>query len=220
MGGNNPSCTYCRGSHPSKDCTTVTSPAARQDILRKTGRCFVCPRKDHISPNCKSTTRCYSCKGRHHVSICKGKKPPPPPPRDPTEEHEQSGSNKPKEKPSLGTHPDATVCHTTSSNCVLLRTARANIYNPDNPNGPKVKARLILDGGSQCSYVSSALTGTLGLQSKGQSSVNIKTFGSSETNAQVIDVVNLGTETAYGANIEIYCAINLSAIKEPIRVKC
>ncbi|CAB4021831.1 E3 ubiquitin- ligase DZIP3 [Paramuricea clavata] len=216
MAGNNPSCTYCRGSHPSKDCTTVTSPAARQDILRKTGRCFVCLRKDHISPSCKSTTRCYSCKGRHHVSICKGKKPPPPPPRDPPEEHGQSGSNKSKEGPSLGTHPDATVCHTTSSNCVLLQTARANIYNPDNPDGPKVKARLILDGGSQCSYVSSALTGTLGLQSKSQRSVNIKTFGSSETNAQVIDVVNLGIETAYGANIEML-AFTVPLICQPLK---
>ncbi|CAB4041796.1 Hypothetical predicted protein, partial [Paramuricea clavata] len=216
MAGNNPSCTYCRGSHPSKDCTTVTSPAARQDILRKTGRCFVCLRKDHISPSCKSTTRCYSCKGRHHVSICKGKEPPPPPPRDPPEEHGQSGSNKPKESPSLGTHPDATVCHTTSSNCVLLQTARANIYNPDNPDGPKVKARLILDGGSQCSYVSSALTGTLGLQSKCQRSVNIKTFGSSETNAQVIDVVNLGIETAYGANIEML-AFTVPVICQPLK---
>ncbi|CAB3995910.1 Hypothetical predicted protein [Paramuricea clavata] len=197
----------------SRDCTTVTSPAARQDILRKTGRCFVCLRKDHISPSCKSTTRCYSCKGRHHVSICKGKKPPH---RDPPEEHGQSGSNKSKESPSLGTHPDATVCHTTSSNCVLLQTARANIYNPDNPNGPKVKARLILDGGSQCSYVSRALTGTLGLQSKGQRSVNIKTFGSSETNAQVIDVVNLGIETAYGANIEML-AFNVPLICQPLK---
>ncbi|CAB4006889.1 E3 ubiquitin- ligase DZIP3, partial [Paramuricea clavata] len=213
MAGTNPSCTYCRGSHPSKDCTTVTSPATRQDILRKTGRCFVCLRKDHISPNCKSTIRCYSCKGRHHVSICKGKKPPPPPPRDPPEGHGQRGSNKSKESPSLGTHPDATVCHTTSSNCVLLQTARANIYNPDNPNGPKVNARLILDGGSQCSYVSSALTGTLGLQSKGQRSVNIKTFGSSETNAQV---VNLGIETSYGANIEML-AFTVPSICQPLK---
>ncbi|CAB4024126.1 Hypothetical predicted protein [Paramuricea clavata] len=147
--------------------------------------------RERIKKGSKSTTRCYSCKGRHYVSICKGKKPPPPSPRDLLEEHGQSGSNKSKESPSLGTHPDATVCHTTSSNCVLLQTARANIYNPDNPNAPKVKARLILDGGSQCSYVSSALTGTLGLQSKSQRSVNIKTFGFSETNAQVIDVQDL-----------------------------
>ncbi|CAB4029862.1 Hypothetical predicted protein, partial [Paramuricea clavata] len=150
--------------------------------------------------------------------ICKGKKPSPPPPRDPPEEHGQSGSNKSKESTSLGTHPDATVCHTTSSNCVLLQTARANIhvYNPDNPDSPKVKARLILDGGSQCSYVSSALTGTLGLQSKSQRSVNIKIFGSSETNAQVIDVVNLGIETAYGANIEML-AFTVPLICQPLK---
>ncbi|XP_028394520.1 uncharacterized protein LOC114518719 [Dendronephthya gigantea] len=47
------------------------------------------------------------------------------------------------------------------------------------------------------------LLGILSLQPKGQSSINIKTFGSNATNAQVIDVINLGIETAHGANIEV-----------------
>ncbi len=159
----------------------------------------MCLRKDHISLNCKSSVKCYSCKGRHHVSVCKGKKPPP----DPPKEQKQAGSKKPlasSEGTGSGGQPDSTVCHTTTSNCVLLQTARATIYDPDNPNGSKVTARLILDGGSQCSYISSKLKG---LELKGQSSVNIKTFGSNETNAQVIDVVNFGIETAYAPNTEV-----------------
>ncbi len=213
--GSPPSCTYCRGAHPSRDCTTVTTPAARQDILRKTGRCFVCLRKDHISPNCKSSVKCYSCKGRHHVSICKGKKPP----SDPHKEQKQAGGKKPpaaSEGTGSGGQSDSTVCYTTTSNCVLLQTARATIYNPDNPNGSKVTGRLILDGGSQCSYISSKLKGTLGLELKGQSSVNIKTFGSNETNAQVIDVVNFGIETAYGPNIEV-SAFVVPLICQPLK---
>ena len=47
--GSHLSCTYCKGSHPSKDCTTVANPTDRQNILRNTGRCFVCLRKDHKS---------------------------------------------------------------------------------------------------------------------------------------------------------------------------
>ena len=169
-------------SHPSRNCTTVKDPTARQDILRKTGRCFVCLRKDHISPNCKSTVRYYSCKGRHHVSICKGKKQP----RD----HSKVEAKKPpapNEDAGSRDQSDSTVCHTTMSNCILLQTARATIYNPDNPDGTKVKARLILDGGSQCSYVSSKLRETIGLEPKAQGLVTMKTFGSSETNAQVIE---------------------------------
>ena len=213
--GSNPTCTYCRGSHPSRNCTTVKDPTARQDILRKTGRCFVCLRKDHISPNCKSTVRCYSCKGRHHVSICKGKKQSP----DRSKEQEQVEAKKPP-PPNEGAgsrdQSDSTVCHTTMSNCILLQTARATIYNPDNPDGPKVKARLILDGGSQCSYVSSKLRETIGLEPKSQGSVTIKTFGSSETNPQVIDVVNLGIKAVYGSDIEV-SAFVVPLICQPLK---
>ena len=121
-----------------------------------------------------------------------------------------------KEKADSGYQPDASVCHTSTSNCILPQTARATLYNPDNPDGSKVKARLILDGGSQCLYVSSKLKGTLGLEPKTQGSVNIKTFGSSETNAQVIDVVNLGIETAYEPNIEV-SAFVVALICQPLK---
>ena len=94
------------------------------------------------------------------------------------------------------TQPSATQQHRTVSFFKLQEQP----YDPDNPNGSKVTARLILDGGSQCSYISSKLKG---LELKGQSSVNIKTFGSNETNAQVIDVVNFGIETAYAPNTEV-----------------
>jgi hypothetical protein len=60
------------------------------------------------------------------------------------------------------------------------------------------------------------LKGTLGLELKGQSSVNIKTFGSNETNAQVIDVVNFGIETAYGPNIEV-SAFVVPLICQPLK---
>ena len=61
--GSHPTCTYCRGSHPSGNCTTVNDPTARQDILQKAGRCFVCLRKDHINPNCKSTVWAIHVRG-------------------------------------------------------------------------------------------------------------------------------------------------------------
>ena len=70
---NGPTCTYCRGNHPSKDCKTVTDVQTRKDLLKKYGRCFVCLRKDHISRNCPSKSKCHNCNGKHHVSICQTK---------------------------------------------------------------------------------------------------------------------------------------------------
>ena len=72
LGGNNtPDCTCCRGKHPSFDCHIVTNLQERKNILRKTGRCFLCLRcGSHISSDCKSSVKCHICNGHHHVSLC------------------------------------------------------------------------------------------------------------------------------------------------------
>ena len=77
---NCPTCTYCRGKHPSRDCCTVPDVPAHKELLKKYGRCSVCLRKDHISRNCLAKFKCHNCKGRHHVSIC----PPNQSPLQPT----------------------------------------------------------------------------------------------------------------------------------------
>ena len=51
---NGPTCTYCKGKHPSKDCKTVIDVLARKDLLKKYGRCFCVPAEGstvHPSPN-------------------------------------------------------------------------------------------------------------------------------------------------------------------------
>lgn len=44
-GSGAPKCSYCRQSHTSSTCRTVTDVSERRQILRRTGRCFVCLRK-------------------------------------------------------------------------------------------------------------------------------------------------------------------------------
>ena len=65
-----PKCSCCHQSHTLSTCRTVTGASERKQILRRTGRCFVCLRKNHMSRECRSTTKCNKSNGRHHVSIC------------------------------------------------------------------------------------------------------------------------------------------------------
>ena len=65
-----PTCTYCKQPHSSNSCETVSNAQARKVILKKTGRCYVCLRKDHLSRECKSNVKCFTRGGHHHVSIC------------------------------------------------------------------------------------------------------------------------------------------------------
>ena len=186
--GNGPTCTYCRGKHPSKDCTTVINVQARIDLLKKYGRCFVCLRKDHISRNCPSKYKCHKCNGKHHISICQGHLntvPPTYPAHSvPTPVPEQQG---------LTVQPgtNSVVCYSNSSTPVLLQTAQAIVYNPQQPEC-KVKARIVLDSGSQRTYLTDNLKNILQLPVLEKKQVSIKTFGSTEERLEFVEVAALG----------------------------
>ena len=66
------SCSYCRQLHSSNSCPVVTNITERKQVLKTSGRCFVCIKKHHISRDCRSTLKCSKCNGRHHFSICRG----------------------------------------------------------------------------------------------------------------------------------------------------
>ena len=69
-GAVNKSCCYCSQQHSSDVCTAVIDGEARRKILKKSGRCFVCLKRGHISKECRSKYRCSKCGNRHHVTIC------------------------------------------------------------------------------------------------------------------------------------------------------
>ena len=48
-------CAYCQQPHPSDTCRAVRGVQERKQVLRASGRCFVCLRRNHISRNCRST---------------------------------------------------------------------------------------------------------------------------------------------------------------------
>ena len=67
---NTPSCCFCHQSHPSSGCKTVLDIGERKRILMRSGKCFICLKKYHISKECHSAIRCQNYGGRHHTSIC------------------------------------------------------------------------------------------------------------------------------------------------------
>ena len=73
---NCPTCTFCEGKHPSRDCQTVPDVQACKNLLKNYGRCFVCLGNYHISRNCSTMFKCHNSKDRHHVSICPANRSP------------------------------------------------------------------------------------------------------------------------------------------------
>ena len=180
----------------------VTNPAARKDVLIKQGRCFVCLRKDYLSKNCPSKHECLKCKGKHYISICPSSGNNSTNSRTtPKQEHPQkqsgnycpsgsneggpnSGVNSSRATPtqeevqnrSRKSRQNLTALYVSASTPVLLQTANALTFKPGNL-AAKAKARLILDSGSQRTYVSARLRDHLNLPAESSQTISIKTFG-------------------------------------------
>ncbi|XP_044165250.1 uncharacterized protein LOC122949186 [Acropora millepora] len=202
--GSKPTCTYCRENHASNVCRNVTSIAARKEILKRAGRCFVCLKRNHISKDCSSRMKCLKCGRQHHISICTS---------DANNEVQslnttnveglaslpQSRTSHDPPKESSGR---PTVLYVNASTPILLQTAKAAIYRPGQPN-EKFLARLILDTGSQRSYVTTTVKDKLRLPSERKQTISVKTFGSTEENTQSVDVVNLCISTEHGDDVQL-----------------
>ena len=188
-----PTCCYCQQSHPSADCTSVPSVNARRQILRTSGRCFNCLRKGHLVRNCRSPRRCQKCSSRHHSSICEGRSPQQSEDQPPSLAKPIGGAATPlnPQAPPFTATPTSNNLCTDGRVAVLLQTARASIYNPAHPQR-SIEVRVLLDSGSQRSYISERAMGQLALQPTGEQQLCIATFGSSREEPKVCQVVTIG----------------------------
>ena len=174
-------CSFCNGPHPTIRCAVVTDPETRKKILRRKGKCFGCLRSGHLSRDCQA--RCHRCGGKHHLALCNAQEYP--------------GHRSPAAL-ARGNNQEQTVStnlyftQDVKNNCVLLQTARAIIRNPNGESSCNV--RIMLDSGSQKSYINRRLGSKLGLSPIATETVLIKTFGNSEASLKKCDVVQFALE--------------------------
>ena len=186
-----PQCCFCQQSHSSQDCHTVAGVESRRQALRKSGRCFICLGRGHMARNCRSRIKCLSCKGRHHVAICPSQS------RSTTGE---SRSTAGESNPSSGylyagappfNPPSSQALWTYSGKHVLLQTAQATAINPDCPSKTR-RIRIVMDTGSQRSYVTDRVREQLALTAAGKQRMTIMTFGATQGGKQVCEYVKVG----------------------------
>ena len=211
---NSPLCCYCQQAHSSNNCKAVTRVEERKQILMKNGRCFTCLRKGHVSRACRSSNKCYKCSGRHHSSICtKGQGAPnnQRPIASSVSATSQQQSNEPASPtPRFGLNPSAptfttptsTALLTEANGTVLLQTAIADIYGPHNPQAT-LKVRMVLDSGSQRSYITTRARKALGLTSESECHLAIAAFGNRRGASQLCGVVRVGVKTRDGPDMEL-----------------
>ncbi len=186
-------CAFCGKPHYSASCEAVTKLSDQKDILRKDGRCFVCLQFGHRASQC--SRKCRQCNGKHHQSICEkslnltkagGSHPPTP----------VEGAKQPENTPSItATTSDEdhvmtanqTVAATGNTKAnkrrAFLQTATTQAY----AEGKQVPVRILMDSGSQRTYITDSLKNELGLIAEKTEVLNLNTFGNDQIQKRKCD---------------------------------
>ena len=176
-------CAYCDGAHKSHSCRTVTDHQVRKKILSQKNRCFICLRPGHVARNCHTNMRCLKCNQRHHSTICDCYSK-----ETMSEKRSNTGSAREKSSDSLANSSQSTTnMHINAKNSGLLQTARVRVKSPQEQQSRTV--RLILDSGSQKSYVTREIKDALGLPVIGKDKLLIKTFGKTSPKITTCEIV-------------------------------
>ena len=195
-GNIHPECCYCDENHEPSSCKNVLEVESRRQVLRSRGCCYNCLRKGHRVRECRTPPKCTECKSKHHPSICmKGGM------------NESQGETINLQIKSSNLNPEAqpfTTLNSTlqpdSNQVVLLQTIRVTVFNPSTPGLCK-EVKVILDSGSQRSYITQELKRRMVLKSQGKKSMSIVTFGSTVKKQQACDIVEIGLQTLEGSNL-------------------
>ena len=64
-------CIFCNlFDHSPRRCFKISDPKIKRNILKRSGRCFVCFETSHLAQKCFSDYKCHKCQGKHNISIC------------------------------------------------------------------------------------------------------------------------------------------------------
>ena len=121
--------------------------------MKKQGHFFVCLKRTYLARDCNSKDSCFECSQRHHPSLCTSSAAPAGNSTD-TEVHHSMQCQK---------QSSSTVyMYVDRKNPILLQTCVALASNPSSEKSQnRRRVRLILDSGSQKTYITRRNSGKL-----------------------------------------------------------
>ena len=153
-----PRCSFCEQSHESETCPEVERMSIddRRKRLLSSGSCFLCLRPRHIASTCELQKTCSKCQRKHHELLCF--------------ETDPKAAGSPAKVL-------AARSHIQESAAVALQTARVVAIGPAGIEC----ARVLIDSGSNQSFITKKLATKLGCEKIGEQDTNISTFGGADT---------------------------------------
>ncbi|UYV73278.1 hypothetical protein LAZ67_10002447 [Cordylochernes scorpioides] len=185
-GRTNIKCFFCeRTNHASHQCRSIMkmSPGERNDKIRSAHLCFKCLRKGHIQSQCREQLECKNC-GRNHLEVlCEGNS---------SNRLMKPGKENLKEN---APEPIASLSSQACTGQVLLMTTVALLRGPNASR----RVRILLDSGSQFSYIKQSLVWGIGIERKGEITIAKSLFGGNKIGEEkhgkfMLELENLGNK--------------------------
>ena len=185
---NRKSCIYCGKTHWSDECNEYPDLTSRKDKAK--GHCFICLRKGHLLKECSSTKACVYCKkkGNHHRSLCP---------------NQFSTTNNEVSTASIETKETNLVA---TEERVIMQTALINLTNGKNEtqeDDNKQQVRVLMDSGSQRTYISKDIADKLKLIPIDKKFLTIYTFGTTKPRSIETPVVEVNMLLKSGFTMKI-----------------
>ncbi len=190
-------CWFCSGFHRGITCTAYPTAAARREkILKDNKRCVRCLREDHVnSRKCKANIgQCKFCRQTHMHSLCPSQFGTSGPSSH-TPAHTSTSDNRKSAKKQATSQHHTCTAHTGGKQ-TLLQTASVKVFNEDKSQCAKVS--LVLDSGSEKTYITESLAKKLNLPRLGKEYIDIFHFGSRKPIPTSTDRTELQIKLANG----------------------
>lgn len=167
VGESTSSCVFCGRRHESKECFSAQTMTMEEKMSKlKEGKCCFKCCSPHYSKFCKAKVRCVVCLKQHVPVMC-------------PVIHERKGEvmNKPVKEPEDKIEVSAGFVNHMCTGQVILNTLTVQAIGRDT----KRTVRVLVDNGSQRSYITKRLARELSLEKTGEESVIHSLFRGSQT---------------------------------------
>ncbi|XP_037296552.1 uncharacterized protein LOC115448841 [Manduca sexta] len=176
-------CVFCMQDHFNDECTKFKTIQERKAQLGN--RCYNCFTSGHRAENCRSKRKCRHCNkfGAHNRALC------------PTKSLQPAQSI-----------PANSLHTTTELNTTLLQTCLVDVTNPVEVT-KHTQCRVLLDCGSQRSYITESASKKLGLHIIDRIILSIFTFGAKSPHEIESPTVKFKITTRTGVTRVIYANV-------------